>query len=118
MPSVETNAQGQFILRVSPDGTIADARLNVSNIENVMAASINLAGAGSTGPVVLQLYSGPTLPGKFSGQLSAVAVTGGSLTGPLAGQSIEDLIVEIQAGRAYVCVQTMENPDCEIRGQL
>ncbi|MEX0731206.1 MAG: CHRD domain-containing protein [Aquisalimonadaceae bacterium] len=122
VPLADTRAQGQAIFRVSNDGTSIHFRLNVANIENVTQAHIHLAPAGQNGPVVAWLYpSGPPavlLPGRFQGVLSAGVITEASLVGPLAGQTLDQLISQMMNGNTYVNVHTASFPAGEIRGQI
>jgi hypothetical protein len=121
-PPVVTRARGTAIFRVSPDGTEMTYRLIVANIENVTMAHIHLAPAGANGPVVLWLYpEGPPaqlIEGRTSGILAQGTVTEDDLVGPLAGQTLSDLVDEITEGNAYVNVHTLQFPAGEVRGQL
>ena len=76
--------------------------------------------------------SGPIAPagsGRVNGVLATGTITAANLIGPLAGQSLEALIDEIEAGNAYVNVHTNDGvgptntgpgdfPGGEIRGQI
>lgn len=122
VPAVETNAQGQVTFKVSKDGSSIDYKLIVSNIENVLMAHIHLAPAGVNGPVVVWLYPDAPPPqlieGRFQGVLAEGTFTADNLVGPLAGESLADLIEEIMAGNTYVNVHTTQNPGGEVRGQI
>ncbi|UCE31038.1 MAG: CHRD domain-containing protein [Burkholderiales bacterium] len=119
---VATSAQGQATFRVLPGGTAIQYRLIVANIEDVRMSHIHLAPAGANGPIVVWLYpSAPPevlIPGRSDGMLAVGVFTAANLVGPLAGQTIEDLIAHIQAGNAYVNVHTVAFPSGEIRGQI
>jgi hypothetical protein len=119
---VDTRAQGQAIFRLSADGTALHYRLNVANIENVFMAHIHYGPPGENGPIVAWLYpaSPPSvlIPGRFSGVLAAGVVQDTNLTGPLSGQTVQDLVDLIQDGEAYVNVHTSQFPSGEIRGQI
>ena len=130
VPSRETQAKGQAWFKLSNDGLSLDYRINVSNIENVIAVRLGNAAAGATGPDVAVLY-GPVAAGggKVTGVLTKGTLTATDLVGTMAGKTIADLIVEIEAGRIYVTVLTDdgaggtdERPgdfsSGEIRGQL
>jgi hypothetical protein len=130
VPPRDTNAQGQAIFRLSPDGTTLTFKLIVANIENVVASHIHLAQAGANGSVVAFLYgTAPTGGGRVDGLIAQGTITAASLTGPLAGQSLEVLITAMQTGGAYVNVHTNDGvaptntgpgdfPGGEIRGQI
>jgi hypothetical protein len=122
VPSADTNATGQAIFRLSKDGDSLYYKLIVANIENVTMAHIHLAPAGVNGPVVVWLYpSAPPaqlIPGRTNGILMEGTITEANLVGLLAGQSLADLIANIEAGNAYVNVHTSQYPGGEIRGQV
>ena len=130
VPARATKAVGQVQLKLSKDGTAVSYRINVSNIENVVAAKVQLAPVGTTGPDVATLFGPVTAGGgKKSGVLATGTLTSADLVGPLAGRTIADLVTEINAGRIYVVVVTDDGlgaPDekpgdfasGEIRGQL
>ena len=122
VPEVETNAQGQATFKVSKDGSSISYKLIVSNIENVMMAHIHNAPAGTNGGVVVWLYPDSPPPalidGRFDGVLAEGTITADDLVGAIAGQSLDVLIAEIEAGNTYVNVHTVQNPAGEIRGQI
>lgn len=118
VPPVTTGAQGEAIFQLNSDGTELHFKLNVANIENVRAAHIHFAAQGVNGPVVVPLYTGPTITGRFQGTLSEGVITATDLTGPLTGGELEDLTVIMESGEAYVNVHTDQNPGGEIRGQV
>lgn len=122
VPPNGSNAQGQAIFSVSEDGTEIHYRLIVANIENVSQAHIHLAPAGQNGGVVVWLYpSGPPaqlIPGRTDGILAEGVITDASLVGPLAGSTLNDLLVQMQAENTYVNVHTTQFPGGEVRGQI
>jgi len=118
VPANGSRAQGEAVFQLNSDGTAIDFKLNVANIENVRAAHIHLAPEGVNGPVVVGLYLGPTIPGRFQGTLAAGAFTAADLSGPLAGQSLSDLMAALEGANLYVNVHTDQLPGGEIRGQL
>lgn len=122
VPPTPTNAQGQAKFQLLSDGSALHFQLNVANVNDLLMAHIHLAAAGTNGGIVVWLYpSGPPsilIPGRFSGVLAAGAITDASLVGDLDGQTVADLIAELEAGNAYVNVHSVDNPGGEIRGQI
>lgn len=122
VPPAATKARGQASFKVSKDSTFIQFRLNVANIRNVTMAHIHLAPAGANGPVVAWLLPSEPPPqlieGRSQGTLAAGLITAANLVGPLAGQTINDLIEAMAAGDAYVNVHTSQYPGGEIRGQI
>jgi hypothetical protein len=130
VPVRETLAQGQAILKVAKDGESIEYLLIVANIENVVAAHIHIADVGVNGPVVAFLY-GPASAGegRTDGVLATGTITADDLVGPLAGQSMQDLLGYMREGSTYVNVHTNDGvpppnegpgdfPGGEVRGQL
>lgn len=129
VPMRDTNARGHVNFKLNKEATELEYKLNVANIDNVVAAHIHLGARGTNGAVVVTLY-GPAEPGsgKKSGVLSEGTITAANLTGELAGRSLTDLIAAIDAGNAYVNVHTDDGqagsgrsgdfPEGEIRGQI
>lgn len=119
---VDTRARGQAIFKLSDDGLALHYKLNVANIEDVTMAHIHLGPAGENGPAVAWLYPAVPppvpIPGRSSGVLAAGVITAANLVGPLAGQTMADLMEAMDAGVTYVNVHTAAHPPGEIRGQI
>ena len=130
VPARTTQAQGQVILHVAPDGRSIDYKLIASNIDNVVQAHIHVGAAGANGPVVAFLYGlVPPAGGRQTGVLSTGTITAANLVGPLAGHPLSDLLDAIESGNAYANVHTSDGnatpnegpgdfPGGEIRAQL
>jgi hypothetical protein len=117
VPARDTSARGAAIFMLSEDGTALQYKLIVANIDNVLASHIHVAPAGVNGPVVVFLFSGgPTE--RVDGILAEGTITSDDLIGRLAGMTIDDLVIAINAGNTYVNVHTTEFPGGEIRGQI
>jgi hypothetical protein len=122
VPVRDTNAQGQAIFQVNPDGTAISYKLIVASIENVTQAHIHLGPAGANGGVVAWLY--PAAPpskliqGRTQGILGEGEITASSLIGELSGQPLSALLDAMHNGGAYVNVHTSQFPPGEIRGQI
>jgi hypothetical protein len=130
VPPTNTKASGETIFKISKDGTSISYKLIVANIENVVAAHIHLAPAGSEGPVVVTLFGGVSAGGGLvNGLIAEGTISAADLVGPLEGQTLEDLIEEFETGGAYVNVHTDDGvgdadtgpgdfASGEIRGQI
>jgi len=130
VPARTTQAQGQVILHVAPDGRSIDYKLIASNIDNVVQAHIHVGPAGANGPVVAFLYGlVPPAGGRQTGVLSTGTITAANLVGPLTGHPLSDLLDAIRSGNAYANVHTNDGvapidtgpgdfPGGEIRAQL
>lgn len=116
-PPVTTSATGQFTMRVNKNGSEATFTLSVSNLTDVTAAHLHLGVVGTTGGVIVPLYSGAPA-GPFSGTLAEGTITSESLVGSYAGLTVQDLIAAIDDGDVYVNVHTSANPAGELRGQV
>jgi hypothetical protein len=130
-----SRARGNAIFQLNAAGDALDYKLIVANIDNAFMAHIHMAPPGVNGPIVVWLYPStavsPNPPG--GGRLDGVIATGtikaADLQGPLAGQSLSNLVAAIQAGNTYVNVHTNDGvdpvntgpgdfPGGEIRGQV
>ncbi len=127
-PARVTNAVGEAKFILNKDATELSFRVNVSNIENVVAAEVRLGPAGSDGPVVATLY-GPVAAGggKKTGSLAVGTITATTLSGPLAGQPLSSLIDAMRSQNIFVIIRTDSGapdqkpgnfPNGEIRGQV
>ncbi|RIK46845.1 MAG: hypothetical protein DCC58_01840 [Chloroflexi bacterium] len=111
-PPVESDAAGTAALFYSADSQTLEYTLTIEDIDNTTAAHIHVGHRGENGPVVAPL-STPTSASPSSG-----AITSSALTGPLAEQSLAQLIYLLLTDHAYVNVHTSDFPAGEIRGQV
>lgn len=130
VPARDTKARGNATFDVSDDGTSISYKLIVSNIDNVVAAHIHVAPAGTNGSVVAFLFGAvPAGGGRSDGVLAEGTITAANLVGPLAGQPLSALLDAMQAGNTYVNVHTNDGiaptdtgpgdfPGGEIRAQI
>lgn len=114
VPPVQTLSRGNAVFRLSKDGTELSFKLIVANIEDVFAAHIHDGGPGVNGPVIVGLYTGGQIEGRFSGILAQGVISEESL----GEEAFASLLEKIMTGNAYVNVHTIENPGGEIRGQI
>jgi hypothetical protein len=129
VPARDTQGRGVATFHLNKEGTELYYRLTVANIENVVGAHIHKAPAGANGPIVVPLYAGAAGSGPTNGRLAEGVITAANLAGPLAGQTMADLLALLQSGDAYVNVHTNDGvaptntgagdfPGGEIRGQV
>ena len=118
VPPVTTAGSG---IATSPVGhqEVLNYELDLKNIRGVTGAHIHIGKQGENGPVVAGLFnpsmSGPPT-GAINGLLSAGTLTSSELKGPLAGKTIDSLLIIIRGGGAYVNVHTTQNQNGEVAG--
>ncbi|MDX1542789.1 MAG: CHRD domain-containing protein [Christiangramia sp.] len=119
VPSNDSKATGQAIVKISKDETYLEYKLIVANIDNVVMSHFHMAPAGTNGSVVVWLFGkeGPAPAGDFNGVLAEGVITEDDVVGSLNGD-FQALIDAIRAGNIYVNVHTTEFPGGELRGQL
>lgn len=105
VPPVSTPYRARALFRLRQQGTTLRFAIDLPGLQNVTAAHLHLAPAGSNGPVVLGLLSAPTGGGLFQGPVFA-EFDAKDLQGPLTGFPIDALIAEIEAGNVYLNVHT------------
>ena len=135
VPANASTGQGQASFHLSEDGTSVDYKLNVANIDNVVASHIHMAGPGVNGGIGVWLFpsptpgNGPAGQGPFNGRIATGTFTAANFIGPFAGMSVEQVWNLIENGGAYVNVHTNDGvapagtgpgdlPAGEIRGDL
>ena len=123
VPPVATAALGIAIFHTLHVGhqQVINYELHLKYIRGVTGAHIHIGNRGENGPVVAGLFNpgmkgSPT--GAINGLLSSGTLTSSQLTGPLAGKTIDNLLVIIRGGGAYVNVHTTQNRNGEVRGQI
>jgi hypothetical protein len=114
VPTVMTLSRGNAVFKLSKDGTELSYKLIVANLEDVVAAHIHMGEQGVNGPVIVGLYTGGLIEGKFSGILAQGVISESSL----GEEAFAELLEMIMAGDTYVNVHTLANPGGEIRGQI
>lgn len=116
VPPVETDAQGQATFEFAEDATGLDFRLNVADIEDVVAAHVHCAPDGVNGPVGVTLFSGG--PVSLDGVLAEGTVTTPDTDNECGWEDLADVQTAMKNGFAYVNVHTHAHPSGEIRGQV
>ncbi|SFJ98564.1 MULTISPECIES: CHRD domain-containing protein [unclassified Bacillus (in: firmicutes)] len=118
VPPVETDARGKAFFKLSQDKLSLKFKLDLFDIENVVVAHLHLGAKGTNGPVVVFLFGPITNPVSIECATFTGTITQEELIGPLAGQTLDDLVREINSGNIYINVHTVQHPNGEIRGQL
>ena len=129
VPARDTQARGVATFKLSADGTALTFKLNVANLDNVVAAHIHCGGVGVNGPVGVTLFMGAPGGGRVSGTLAE-----GTITAPDAGNlcgwaDLAAVLAAMGSGNTYVNVHTNDGvdppntgpgdfPGGEIRGQV
>ena len=126
VPSISTEARGEFRARINKQAMTIDYSLTYSGIEGgtASAAHIHLGQRHTNGGVSAFLCGGgdkppcPSPGGTVSGTIDAADVIGPAGQGIAAGE-IAELIRAIRAGATYANVHsTPAYPGGEIRGQI
>ncbi len=122
VPAVNTFASGRGIYQLRENGTELIYRNFFRGLRGVTMAHLHLGAEGENGPVVANLlpvdFNATSFQGFLASRIIRGTLTADNLVGPLAGQPLDRLIAEIQAGNIYINIHTRQNPAGELRGQL
>ncbi len=118
VPPVETKAKGRAKFQFIREGEKLTYTLTLSDIQDVTAAYIQKGKKGENGPAVLNLFAEPKKEDVKGTLFAEGKVEPYLLTGPLKGKSVDSLIRLMEAGEAYVDIETKKHPNGEIRGQI
>jgi hypothetical protein len=118
VPPVHTKAKGDAKFQLSREGDKLTYTLNVSNIKEVTGCCIHKGKKGENGPPVIYLFTDPGKEDVTGTLLAEGKVEPYLFIGPLKGKPLRSLIQLIEAGDAYVNIQTKKHPEGEIRGQI
>jgi hypothetical protein len=129
VPARDTPATGVAKFKLREDGTALLFKVNVSDIENVVAAHIHCGAVGVNGPVGVTLFGALPAGGAVEGTLAE-----GTITAPDPGNAcgwvdLAAVLAAIESGATYVNVHTNDGvpppntgpgdfPGGEIRGQI
>ena len=117
IPPTNSSALASAYFVPLPDGKLAYT-LNVTNINNVTQAVINMGEQGKNGTVIVTLFKANSPTGQINGTLSQGNITSDILQGNLDNKQVSDLLSLMQKGQLYVNIHTLPNPDGEVRGQI
>ena len=116
VPPVDTRAQGQATFELNDQATELDFKLNVANIDDVVASHIHCAPAGVNGPIGVTLFSGG--PTSRNGTLAEGTVDSPDPGNACGWTSLAEVQSAMRNGFTYVNVHTLAHPPGEIRGQI
>jgi CHRD domain len=120
VPPTNTKATGTSEFTLSSDGMSMNYEVYVKEINGITLAQIYQGQEGENGPAVSTLirFKDITPSGPVNGLLTQGIITADELQGPLSGKQVSDLTELMENNNTYVEVQTTENPNGEIRGQI
>ena len=132
--TINSAGSGNFVVRISEDGTSIDYELSYGGLSStVLQSHIHFGEPATSGGVVLFLCTNlgnapatvpvpqacPAQPATITGTLTAanvIALPGQGIDSGAAG--FAEMVRAIRAGAAYVNVHTMSHPSGEIRARL
>jgi hypothetical protein len=129
VPPRDTPATGVAKFKLRDDGTALLFKINIENIDNVVAAHIHCGAVGENGPVGVTLFMGSPAGGAFDGTLAEGTITAAD-PGNLCGWTdLASILAALDSGDTYVNVHTNDGvaptntgpgdfPGGEIRGQV
>ncbi len=118
VPPVQTEAKGKARFQFSKEANELTYTLIISNVKAVTAGCIQKGKKGENGSPVIDLFTEPKKANVTGILLAEGKVEPYLLIGPLKGKSLDSLIQLMEAGEAYVNIQTKNHPDGAIRGQI
>lgn len=118
VPPVQSNATGLAEFTPPVNDSIK-YRINITGIFAATGAHIYSGQAGENGEVIADLMTDTTKNNDVSyGMTIRGNLSDSSLKGPMQGKMLADLVAAMDSGETYVNIQTTQNPDGEIRGQI
>lgn len=114
VPEVDTRGTGVATFKDRTEGLVF--KLNVANLEDVVAAHIHCGAAGADGPVGVTLFSGG--PTSEPGTLAQGTITEPDAENGCEWGDLDDVMSALESGDTYVNVHTLAHPPGEVRGQI
>lgn len=113
VPSVDTHATGVATFKLHEGLAF---KVNVANIDNVIAAHIHCGAVGVNAPVGVTLFRGA--PASVNGTLAAGVITVPDPGNACGWTDLAAVVAALESGATYVNVHTTAHPGGEIRGQV
>ena len=129
VPARDTQAVGVATFKLREDGTALQFKVNVANIDNVVASHIHCGAVGVNGPVGVTLFMGAPAGGAFHGTLAEGTITAPDPGNACGWTDLAAVLAAMASGATYVNVHTNDGvappntgpgdfPGGEIRGQV
>lgn len=114
VPPVETQARGVAKFKLRDQGLVF--KVNVANIEDVVASHIHCGAVGVNGPIGVTLFAGG--PVSVNGTLAKGVIIAPDEDNGCGWTDLDSVVAALESGNTYVNVHTVANPGGEIRGQV
>jgi len=129
VPARDTQAVGVATFKLREDGAALRFKVNVANIDNVVASHIHCGAVGVNGPVGVTLFGGPAGGGAVNGTLAQGTITAPDPGNACGWTDLAAVLAAMASGDTYVNVHTNDGvappntgpgdfPGGEIRGQV
>ena len=116
VPEVATTASGEAAFTLADGGEKIFYVLQISGMSTLISAHLHLAGAGTNGPAIAEIYPADALSCESDGTVIAGDITAVDLQIP--GYTMADLADDLAVGGVYVNVHSEQWPAGEVRGQV
>jgi hypothetical protein len=129
VPARDTRAVGVATFKLRQDAAALLFKVNVANIDNVVAGHIHCGAVGVNGPVGVTLFMGAPAGGAVNGTLAEGTITAPDPGNGCGWTDLAAVLAAIESGNTYVNVHTNDGvppantgpgdfPGGEIRGQI
>jgi CHRD domain len=129
VPARDTQAVGVAKFKLREDGAALAFKVNVANIDNVVAAHIHCGAVGVNGPIGVTLFMGSPAGGRVNGTLAEGTITAPDVANGCSWADLAAVLAAMDSGATYVNVHTNDGvappntgpgdfPGGEIRGQI
>jgi hypothetical protein len=129
VPARDTQAVGVATFKLREDGAALRFKVNVANIDNVVASHIHCGAVGVNGPVGVTLLGGSAGGGAVNGTLAQGTITAPDPGNACGWTDLAAVLAAMASGDTYVNVHTNDGvappntgpgdfPGGEIRGQV
>ena len=118
VPPVSTKATGLATFTTQNNDTSIKYKLNITGLSDATGAHIHSGKKGENGDVIVDLLKNSKHNPTKIGMAIRGNITDSSLTGPMKGKTVGDLISAMSSGDTYANVHTQKHTKGEIRGQI